>query len=128
LCESGGFQYTAKGGTEARSLVQTMGKCFDLRALCSQPCPLLDRVEALRTIHSAAAKSDVELPSLETLEAQLETLRECMSSLAKQPRYRSCWFDKNGNIRSGTVIMKSLFTCKELYAGMGDVLRTSMRE
>ena len=32
------------------------------------------------------------------------------------------WFDPGGAIRSGTVIMKSLFTEVELFAGIGDIL------
>ena len=122
--DNGGFQYITAGGLEGRALIATAGECFDLRKMCEEPCGLARRVEALRTIHAAAAASGVVLAPLEVLEAQLETLCSRLAAAAKEDRYRRVWFDKEGAIRSGTVVMKSLFTCKELYIGMGDVLDT----
>lgn len=125
--EQGGGQYVAAGGKEARNLVEEMGACLDLRALCQVPCALEDRVEALRSIHTKAAESGARPPPLETLEEELETLRTRLVAAAGEPRFKRLWFDDDaaagGKVKSGTVIMKSLFTEKELWGGIGALQR-----
>ena len=118
---SSGHQYEAVGGKEARQLIATMGKCFDLRKLCAQPHSSAENVTALGAIHAAAIDSEVDMPSLPTLEGQHELLCSRLFAAASTPQYRKLWFH-GASIRSGTVIMKSLFTDPALYAGLGDIL------
>ena len=59
--EYGGFQHVAEGGLEARQLVVTMGKVFDLRRLAVEPCTLEDREEALEAICALAVTNGIDL-------------------------------------------------------------------
>jgi hypothetical protein len=120
--EWGGQKHNAVGGLEARKLVETMGKCFDLRKLCEEPCPLIERKEALSFIHAAAARSmGMELPALQLLQEQLEVLRARLVTGARG-RFKAAWFDSDGRAHSGTVIMAYLYTEKELYEDCGDIM------
>ena len=76
--KGGGHQYVAEGGKEARQLIETMGRCFDLRKLCMNALPTTDNIEALRVIHAAATDSGVVMPPLSTLELQLGQVTDCV--------------------------------------------------
>ena len=117
----GGFQAVAAGGIEARRLVETAGKAFDLRKLCVEPCVLSERMEALGALHAVATDSGVEWPPLPNLLVQLEELRTRLVAAASGP-YKKEWFDENGAIKSGTVMMKAIWTDSELNVGLGDIL------
>ena len=77
--KGGGHQYVAEGGKEARQLIETMGRCFDLRKLCMNAVPTTDNIEALRAIHAAATGSGVVMPLLTTLELQLGQVTDHVS-------------------------------------------------
>ena len=84
--KGGGHQAAAAGGLEARKkVVETAGQVFDLRKLCVEPCELLNRVEALRSLHAAATDSGVEWPSLPILELQLAGARGCARAWSRPP-------------------------------------------
>eukprot|EP00918_Siedleckia_nematoides_P007170 GHVU01015589.1.p1 GENE.GHVU01015589.1~~GHVU01015589.1.p1 ORF type:complete len:295 (-),score=37.04 GHVU01015589.1:328-1212(-) len=121
-----GFQFYDADGKTSRELITVAGECFDLRKLCSDPCPLDNKEEALQTIHAAAARGGVDVPDLETLQAQLQTLQDRLTRCALTTHHRK-WheFEADGrvkHIRSGTVIMKDLLTDSELFSGLGDIL------
>ena len=117
----GGSQRIISGGLEARKLVEKMGACFDLRKLAVEPCTLTGRVEALHAVHAAASAGGVVLPPLSVLEAQLERLRSRLVAGASGD-YKETWFDASGAVKSGTVIMKSLYMDSDLHAGLGDIM------
>lgn len=120
--DNGGFQYKDVGGKAARQLVERSGACFDLRRLCREPCLLDEREEALEFIYEAAAASGAGPPLLDILMEQHEELRKRLVSAAQTDEYKKLWFDEFGSVRSGTVIMKSLFTNEQLWKGLGDIL------
>lgn len=122
--ESGGYQYDAVGGKDAFGLVDTMSKCLDLRKLCIEPCPLVNRMDALRVLHEAASESGADPPSLDRLSEQLEKIRGRLVDAAATPEFRKVWFDDDGAVLSGTVIMQSVFTDPRFSPGndCGDFL------
>ena len=120
----GGHQFDVPGGKEARALVELMGDCLDLRKLCVEPCPLVGREGALRDIYAAATGAGVDLAPLTVLTAQLETLRLRLVAAADGD-FKKRWFHGDGGlgcIKSGTVIMKSVFTDRKLHSDIGDIL------
>ena len=127
--ESGGHQAVTVGHKEARTLLEKMGACFDLRALCVEPCSLTDRVDALRFVHAAAVAAGAEPAPLATLEPELEELRKRLVA-AGRGSYKGRWFDKDGVViparkggaPSGVVIMEALFTEPDLYLNLGGIL------
>ena len=117
----GGTQRIIPGCLEARKLVELMGACFDLRKLAVEPCLLTGRVDALRAIHTAATEGGLVLPSLSVLEPQLELLRSRLVAAAAGG-YAGVWFDDTRAIKSGTVIMKSLYKDSRLHADLCDIM------
>ena len=55
------------------------------------------------------------------LQLQLEELRTRLVAAANGA-YKKEWFDDNGAIKSGTVMMKAIWTDSELNDGLGDIL------
>ena len=120
--EKGGFQRIAAGGKEARDLVELAGKCFDLRGLCADPCSLPERDAALASIRAIAIESGVAgLPEAVVLQAELEEVRLRLMKAAKDGKHKY-WFAEDGTVKSGTVIMKSLYNEPELHKEIGALM------
>lgn len=80
--KGGGWQFVDTAGKEARALIDTCGKVFDLRQMVKEtPCPLANRSESLEEIVKIATAAGVkELPDFERLSDVLETLRSSAAS------------------------------------------------
>ena len=102
--ENGGHVATIPGAKETYALIELSGKCFDLRDLCAEPCPLEERGVALTKILTMAAATGVDLGVRDgraSMHEQLETLRSRLAAAAKVLPYRDEWFDKDGDVKSG---------------------------
>jgi hypothetical protein len=123
--ENGGFIATVSGAAQAYRLIEELGKCFDLRGLCVEPCVLAEREPALKRVLAWAARTGVVFDvrgGRGALSEQLETLRQRLVAAAKVLPYRTNWFNAEGVVHSGTVIMKDLILVLELNADAGDIL------
>eukprot|EP00918_Siedleckia_nematoides_P070622 GHVU01154254.1.p1 GENE.GHVU01154254.1~~GHVU01154254.1.p1 ORF type:complete len:211 (+),score=29.79 GHVU01154254.1:683-1315(+) len=122
-----GPQFFDSDGQEARQLVELMSKVFDLRKLCVDPCPLTERHSALDRIHALASASGTSMPALSVLRLQLEILRARLVDASRTSDYKKRWMKLGEDgviekVRSGVHIMKDLFTRRELYEDIGDIL------
>lgn len=123
-----GHQTLDKAGVEARKLVVEMGKVFDLRTMVVplDEAQISAAAGALKKIHAAATASGVKLATMEVLSSQLIELRRRVMALATSPPYNERdkvieqrggikveegdgFFTADGNVKSGTVIMKVFF-------------------
>eukprot|EP00918_Siedleckia_nematoides_P076184 GHVU01166606.1.p1 GENE.GHVU01166606.1~~GHVU01166606.1.p1 ORF type:complete len:195 (+),score=30.81 GHVU01166606.1:497-1081(+) len=121
-----GYQFFDEDTKAARQLIETAGKCFDLRQLCVEPTVNEESKEALEEVVAAAGAGGVQLPHISEMLRQYEALRLRLHQ-AYTTRYHRQWSrcDGTGAIigrQSGTVIMKSLLTDRSLFAGLGDIL------
>jgi hypothetical protein len=117
------------GHADAYKLIDTAGRCFDLRKLCTSVEPG-GEAQALETILALAADSGIVFDVLSgraPLRDQLETLRIRLSAAAKNYPYSERWFVSKEDAdeksaASGTVIMKDLFTVPALHRDLEDIL------
>ena len=102
--------------------MELAGKCFDLRGLCADPCSLPERDAALASIRAIAIESGVAgLPEAVVLQAELEEVRLRLMKAAKDGKHKY-WFAEDGTVKSGTVIMKSLYDEPELHKEIGALM------
>jgi hypothetical protein len=123
--QNGGHVAIIPGAAESYDLISELGKCFDLRLLCIEPCALTERDAALSRILAAAAATGVVFDvqgGRAPLHEQLETLRSRLTAAAKVLPYSQAWFDKDGHVNAGTVIMKDMLLTPALHADIGDIL------
>jgi hypothetical protein len=97
---------------------------------------LPDYAEALASIHELATAAGVDFGPLQSLQSQLETVADRLAAAAQISPYSTLdsaiadgktsnnggWFGVDGASKSGTVIMKALFTDSTLFTGVGDFL------
>ena len=133
-----GFQRIDPMGLAALKIVGLSAKCIDLRAYLTPPLiqQLPDYVQSLADIHALATAGGVEFGPLQALQSQLETVAERLAAAAQCLPFSQLdsintdgtikdnggWFTADGAPKSGTVIMKVLFTDTTLSAGVGDFL------
>ena len=127
--ENGGHVATIPGAKEAYHLIEECGRCFDLRGLCQDPCPLVDRDAALTRILACAAGTGVVFDvqgGRPSLHQQLETLRLRLMGAFKEMPYSARWsnaaVDNGRGMQPGTVIMRDLLLTPALHNGLGDIM------